>query len=1043
MEDGKLSLLSTLADYYLKNPFFILDSSGEKDLLLHQTETVGRCIFLNPTRILLADVIGLGKTITALRIMEMLKIYDNISRVLIIIPSILRPQWTEELRSFGIIPEVITREKLKKLKKYSKLPPGVYIGSLDRLKREEYFKVIEKENWDLIIIDEAQKVGFVGGEPTQRFEKIGKLLMKLKNANAILLSATPHKGFDYDYLARLLLVDPSLATFGPPKAFKRVARRLDASFYGTTHYVILHRRTKNDINSTYEGRTVFKNCYMLALLVKPKKYEEKMLSNLIRVGEKELAKYYEELALRGILNPARARSITRLLRKLIMKRGLSSPQSLIKTFSKITLKRSLTLDKLKKSAVGFEEIKKIVEEKIPVFESKLERLLDPEAELEEGEEEIELDEVFNEVAGAVGRLLPSRYMKFVEEAIEIARGIVEGKYLDTKLEAVKQIIEETFKEKYGRFSELYGAKIIIFTEFKDTADYIYYRLQRWLIDRYGEKGKEMIRKITSENRKDYEKIAKWLKKNPYAKVLVTTDVLGEGLNLQAANVLINYEVTWSPIRLEQRVGRIWRYGQAKNCYVFNLFYLHKYERDVADNIFRKLYGIKEAIGKQEITLGDEVYMAAMGESLYENIVKERLGKEYTEYSRYLSGFVPLTFKHKGREIKLTESEIIDKLFEGELGEYIEEFIHSIVYLAKKIREKNIYPKPLTRTEIERLLAQSFGIRNTEEANYVAMKLNSIYEGIFRKKLGFFSRKRPDMVLKELRNRGTILSNPLFFVLPSDKKVLYVLAAARVAVKNNVLQNRERIYEEPILVRLDVKERKAEIIRGKELVEKLSKLLPPALEIDEYHGLDELANFEWLHAIGLLMGWLKRNYDIRTAYYNDAIERISRYENEKVANGGSQYFKCEIVIDSIKPLCYFVSIGLLPESKVKPGTEVWFGFENMYLKDIVLKYEETNGRKAIEIREEEHYDVYSYGEREERYIEVKGFVKPRLEIRLKEKEYEKAKELGDKYWLYLVYGVGTESPVILCIRNPARKLKLTMTETAIVRREYVWFRRVEL
>ena len=87
MRDSRISLLSTIADLYLKNPAFILDSSGVKDPLLHQTETLARCFFLKPTRVLIADVIGLGKTITALRILEMLRIYDKASKVLVIVPS--------------------------------------------------------------------------------------------------------------------------------------------------------------------------------------------------------------------------------------------------------------------------------------------------------------------------------------------------------------------------------------------------------------------------------------------------------------------------------------------------------------------------------------------------------------------------------------------------------------------------------------------------------------------------------------------------------------------------------------------------------------------------------------------------------------------------------------------------------------------------------------------------------------------------------------------------------------------------------------------
>jgi len=1042
MSDNRISLLSTLADLYLKNPVFTLDSSGVKDPLLHQTETLARCFFLKPTRVLIADVIGLGKTITALRILEMLRVYDRASKVLIIVPSILLPQWIEELKYFGIIPTIIRREKLKELGKFTTLPSSIYIGTLDRLKREEYFKLIEKESWDLIIVDEAQKLGFVGGKPNLRWEVLGGFIARSKNANIILLSATPHKGYDYDYLARLYMVDSSLSSLGSSKALKRISRSLDSSFYVSTHNVILHRRTKADINEVYEQREVFKKCYMLAVLIKPLSHETKMLSNLIEVGEKGLAQYYHELALRGYIDPAKINGVVRLLRKLIMKRGLSSPRALVETFGKMVKKRKEILARLK-GEEELEEVKRIVEEKIPKFEAELEKILDPEAELDEEEELKEPDKVFDEVADSVAVLLPKKYVEKAEKAITIAQRVIRGELPDSKLETLKQLIEETFRDRKGKFRDLKDAKMVVFTEFKDTAEYVYSKLKEWLRSRYSSKAEDMVKLITSENRGKYEKIAKWFRENPFAKILVTTDVLGEGLNLQVANLLVNYEVTYSPIRLEQRIGRIWRYGQKRDCYVFNLFYVHRYEGEIAKSIFGKLYGINESVGRQELTLGDEVYVSAIGDSLYEKTVKERFGREYAEYSRYLSGFIPITVRRRGREVRLTESSIIDALFEGELETLVEEFIRVIVDLAKKIREKRIYPEPLTREAIERFLKQSFGIGNSEEAQYIANKLVETYRKIASSRPPLLGKKRFDAYLKYIRDRGEILdlsSNRLFFALPSDKKVLYVLAIASVEVRNIALKEyvNVRVYKEPLLIELNVEKRKLRIYRGKELLEVLAKLLPYALEVDEVYGAEDLAENEWYHAINSVRSRIQNNYSTVTIDYNDMIKRIGEYENRKITVGASSFFKCKVEVSNVIPLCFFASVGLFPESTSKPITGVWFGFENQYLRDIVLKYEMLSGRKPdIKRKEEEHYDVYSYSDEEERYIEVKGFVKPRLEVRLTDKEYQKARELEDKFWLYLVYGVGTKNPVMLCIKNPFRKIELSKVEKAVVRREYVW------
>ena len=288
-----------------------------------------------------------------------------------------------------------------------------------------------------------------------------------------------------------------------------------------------------------------------------------------------------------------------------------------------------------------------------------------------------------------------------------------------------------------------------------------------------------------------------------------------------------------------------------------------------------------------------------------------------------------------------------------------------------------------------------------------------------------------------------MAKPLVLILPSERRLLYVLAKARIRLRNERL-GRERFYEDLVLVKLDIESRRAEILRGRELAEALCSLLPPALEVDEHYGIEEIVIREWSRVKDFVVGRLGHNYEIGTHQYNDMLERISRYEREKWVVGGSNYFGCRVAVESVEPICHLVSVGVFPESRAVAETGVWFGFENRYLRDIVLKYEELNGRVAdVSRREKEHYDVYSYSEGEERYIEVKGFVKPRLEIRLTEREYETAKNLGDRYWVYLVYGVGTENPVILCIRNPVERLELTTTETAIVRREYVWSRRVEV
>ena len=121
-----LTPLLWIAENYLKyNPFFIY---GGKNPLLHQTEIVAKSLFIKPTRMLIADVIGLGKTITALRILKAVNNYRKLNRVLIAVPSVLIDQWVSELKSMGINPQVIERKVLDFLVKHPVLPSSWYLS---------------------------------------------------------------------------------------------------------------------------------------------------------------------------------------------------------------------------------------------------------------------------------------------------------------------------------------------------------------------------------------------------------------------------------------------------------------------------------------------------------------------------------------------------------------------------------------------------------------------------------------------------------------------------------------------------------------------------------------------------------------------------------------------------------------------------------------------------------------------------------------------------------------------------------------------------
>ncbi|RLG18085.1 hypothetical protein DRN63_02035, partial [Nanoarchaeota archaeon] len=552
-----ISPLLWVTEEYLKwNPFFIY--SG-KDPLLHQTEIVSKILFLKPSRILIADVIGLGKTITALRILKTLERYTKLNRVLFLVPSVLVNQWIDEMRSVGIKTQTIERKTLDFLAEHTELPSGWYIGSIDTLKQAEYISILERSDWDAIIVDEAHKLGLLGRDPNLRWLNLGRIIRKKKKAVLMLLSATPHKGKPNDYLSRIALIDPSLLEVTNVGALYKVFDRPD--YYQRTHNLIVFRRNKEDVNNVYELKEIFKPCDMLAVLIEPKKEESELLKNVLDLAIAYLGRYYTYVMQTTGWKVGKIQAILALLRTIIIKRGLSSPQALVKTFNKLLEKRGRYIELLEQG-YGPEEAEERIVQELEDYSRKLDELLTGDI----GEYENELDEEFDRLASRFDKFLDEPFRKKLEETVNIAKRILTGEIEDSKLETLKRILKLVYQssELPKEFGDLYRGKVIIFTEFRDTAYYLYKKLLEWAEEELG--NRDAVGIFTSDNRSEIEDIKKWLA-GKGEKILITTDVAGEGLNLQYANILVNYEITWSPIRLEQRIGRVWRYGQRKTTYV--------------------------------------------------------------------------------------------------------------------------------------------------------------------------------------------------------------------------------------------------------------------------------------------------------------------------------------------------------------------------------------------------------------------------------------------------------------------------------------------
>ncbi|RLI75035.1 helicase, partial [Archaeoglobales archaeon] len=630
-------LLSKILAEFSYHPFIAPYLNADIQPYIHQWEAIARLCVRNPIRVLVGDEIGLGKTITALVIAKYLEALDRVKRVLIVVPRVLVEQWRKELIRMGIPESKIWQLESDTIDfiKLQNFPEGYYIASMDLLKREERITEVVDVPWDLVIIDEVHKFGY----KTERFWRIGKMMVEAKtDRNVVFLSATPHRGDPRDYISRLQLLDPYLT-----ESWKELDRR---QFYEATHGTLLFRRTKEDINKIYEGKEVFPPAKFYAGVVKAREDEAEFIERLVNFLRSKLIEFAHE---RGLIDER----IIPLLTVLIFKRATSSPYAAMTTLERLLLRR-----------VAPELTNELVDG--------VESFLD--VGYEDYEYEKDPDEVFNEFLDATSPLLSERDRREIEELRDMAKSIMEKG--DSKLNALITLLEDVMGKE--------DSKVIIFTEYKDTLDYIIKNLKKQHPEWSGS-----ILRLSSEETRDkklFGKIRNAFEKNPKARILIATDVVAEGVNLQVAHILINYEVPWSLVKLEQRIGRVWRLGQKKEVEAHTLFMANVADLAALNSMYQKLLSLRKAKLSPRPITGQEILLYA----------------DAGEFTKFPPSIV-VEEKGKKKILKVTEAKaILTYLREDRAG--LEKLIASILAakqeVERELASKSVLYKPKTRSEVE-------------------------------------------------------------------------------------------------------------------------------------------------------------------------------------------------------------------------------------------------------------------------------------------------------------------------------------------------------
>jgi len=596
---------------YQFDPLFAVNCSVI-DPLPHQVEAVYKYLLPLPKiRFLLADDTGAGKTIMAGLLIKELLMRGIVERVLIVTPGGLTKQWQEDelALKFNLPFKLVDRGAFNS-------DPNIFsssdrlVTSIDFIRNEDVLEVVKKTSWDLIIFDEAHKLSaYKYGQRkyvSKRYEAAEALSKKCEHL--LLLTATPHRGRKDTFKYLLQLLDDDIFATD-----QLVTERIsEISKEGANKFFI--RRLKEEMRG-WEGEPLFKDRHTKTvkyLLTDEEKQLYKSVTNYLKNRRQEAYSQnnqYVTLAL------------------MVMQRRLtSSIFAIMKTLGNRYNALKGVLDEIAKNPQLFKQKAKF----------------DLEADTLD-----QYDELDDEERESMEKILadPKKFKLFTtaQSEKEIRKEANEVKALHEMAQDLYNSNQE--EQKYKKLKELIrqegvlesDEKLVIFTEHKDTLFYLTERLSN---NGYN------VTTIHGSMSVDERRVAQ----NEFArdaKILVATDAAGEGINLQFCRLLINWDIPWNPNRLEQRMGRIHRYGQEDDVIVFNLVADNTREGKVLERLLDKLEIIREQMGDDRVY---DVISDVFEDVGMEEIMNSTFDGQSTKYDEAI-------------ETELTEENIREKIKE--------------------------------------------------------------------------------------------------------------------------------------------------------------------------------------------------------------------------------------------------------------------------------------------------------------------------------------------------------------------------------------------
>ncbi len=539
--------------------------------LPHQIEAVYDYFLKLPRiRFLLADDPGAGKTIMAGLLIKELKIRGLAQRVLIVAPANLTFQWQREMKdkfreTFDVVRGDVLRTTYGTNPFQEKQQVITSVAWVSRM--EDARASLLRSRWDLVIVDEAHKMSAYSEEKKTLAYQLGEALSEITD-HYLLMTATPHKGDPENFSLFLKLLDADV--YGDVSSLEQAIKQRSAPFY--------LRRVKEALvtfPSAEDGtvKTLFTRRTVRTIPFALDADEWDFYHALSAYVDDQSEKAAGDTSARG-----RALGFTMAM---LQRRFASSIYAARRSLERMHERRA-----------------KILADPEAYRQQQIQRRMPDDFDELPAEEQQDLLDYLETVVASVDPQALQHELAQLADLVRQAKAL-EAREIETKLSRLKEVMASE-----GVFTDR-KMKLLIFTEHKDTLDYLVARLRDWnLVVTQIHGGMKIGSRDEPGTRIHAERAFR-----EECQVLVATEAAGEGINLQCCWFMINYDIPWNPMRLEQRMGRIHRYGQEKDCLILNFVSMNTREGRVFEKLFERIRLIEdhldpERTGKVFNVLGD-------------------------------------------------------------------------------------------------------------------------------------------------------------------------------------------------------------------------------------------------------------------------------------------------------------------------------------------------------------------------------------------------------------------------------------------------------